>query len=435
MATAFTTGSSGTATSVATTAGTGVIAGMSATSAATFATGANSASLANIGGSFYTFNSNGTFGTNASQNDIAFMTGLPNANSVNSVLNANSNLAAKLGTAQALVFGDGVMGEYDASSNGSQTYNSTNAWTLNSASLTGHLILGFSSNESFGTGFTSLALTVSVGGTVVITQNFTTLASAQAYFNNDALDLGVIAASSSLAVTVSTSLVTSTLGAGFAEEYLLGATGGNGPPVLTAPASKTVAQSVATAIGGLNLTETGNTSGETFTVVLADTNGKLTATGTGITGSGTTQLTLTGTLAAVQADLSTVAINDATAGSDTVTLNATDSLGGTAAAVSVAVAVNGAPVLTAPRHAQRHAEPGSCRHWREPGRKRHDERRDVHGDHHGHQRHPDGHGRLWDGHEIPVGQRHAGAGEYRAGQPVGQRCHGGGGYDYAQRQR
>ncbi|WP_158746247.1 hypothetical protein, partial [Acidisphaera sp. L21] len=341
-------GSSGTASSTAKTGGAGVIVAMSAISAATYAARALSNSLANISGNFYTFNSDGTFGTGGSENDISFMSGLPNAGTVTSVLNANSNLAAKLGTAQANVFGQGVLGGYDASSNGSQTYASTNSWTLNSTSLTGHLILGFSDDVSFGTGFTSLALSVSVGGAAVLSQSFTTLAAAQAYFDNDAVDLGAIASSANLVVSVTTTLVTSTLGAGFGEAYLLGTTGGNGPPVLTAPASKTVAQSIGTAIGGLNLTETGNTSGETFTVTLADTNGKLSATGTGITGSGTNSLVLTGTLAAVQADLSTVAINDATAGSDTITLNATDSLGGTATPASIAIAVNGAPVLTAP---------------------------------------------------------------------------------------
>ena len=45
----------------------------------------------------------------------------------------------------------------------------------------------------------------------------------------------------------------------------------NGLPAITAPAAATVAQNLATAISGVSVSETGNTttSGETFTAVLA----------------------------------------------------------------------------------------------------------------------------------------------------------------------
>src|SRR5258707_11090783 len=45
----------------------------------------------------------------------------------------------------------------------------------------------------------------------------------------------------------------------------------NGLPVITAPATATVAQGSATAISGVSLSETGNTTGDTFTVTLVDT--------------------------------------------------------------------------------------------------------------------------------------------------------------------
>ena len=111
----------------------------------------------------------------------------------------------------------------------------------------------------------------------------------------------------------------------------------NGLPVMTAPATAVLTAGVATSITGLSLAETGNTTGETFTVKLSDTNGLLSATGTGVTGSGTKALTLTGTLAQVNAGLATLSDTDATLPSDTIAITATDSLGNSAAAESIAV--------------------------------------------------------------------------------------------------
>jgi hypothetical protein len=122
----------------------------------------------------------------------------------------------------------------------------------------------------------------------------------------------------------------------------------NGLPVLTAPATATVGVGKAGAISGLSLSETGNTTGETFTVKLTDTNGLLSATGTGVSGAGTKALTITGSLAQVNADLATLTDTDATMPSDTISVTATDSFGNAATAASVAVTVNGVPVVTAP---------------------------------------------------------------------------------------
>jgi hypothetical protein len=122
----------------------------------------------------------------------------------------------------------------------------------------------------------------------------------------------------------------------------------NGLPVITAPGTATVAQGQATAISGLSLSETGNTttSGETFTETLTDTNGLLSATGAGVSGSGTTSLTITGSLTQVNSDLATLTDKDGTAGSDTITLNATDSFGNAATQKTIAVTVPGAIVIS-----------------------------------------------------------------------------------------
>ena len=58
-------------------------------------------------------------------------------------------------------------------------------------------------------------------------------------------------------------------------------------------------QGTATRITGVSLSETGNTAGETFTVTLTDTHGDLSATGTGVSGAGTTGLKITGSLTQV----------------------------------------------------------------------------------------------------------------------------------------
>jgi len=119
------------------------------------------------------------------------------------------------------------------------------------------------------------------------------------------------------------------------------------PPVITAPAAVTIGVGTLTAIRGVSLSETGNTAGETFTVTLTDANGLLSATGNGITGSGTKALSVTGSLAQVNADLATLKDTDASTLSNTINLSTTDSLGNKATA-TVAVTANGLPIITHP---------------------------------------------------------------------------------------
>jgi len=122
----------------------------------------------------------------------------------------------------------------------------------------------------------------------------------------------------------------------------------NGPPVIAAPASAAVAMSRATAIHGVSLSETGNMSGERFTVTLVGTNGDLSASGTGVSGAGTTSLTITGSVSQVNADLATLTDTENTPASNTITLDASDSLGNAASQKQIAVTVNGPLVVTAP---------------------------------------------------------------------------------------
>src|SRR5208282_2316622 len=131
----------------------------------------------------------------------------------------------------------------------------------------------------------------------------------------------------------------------------LGVTSQSGTPSITAPAAATVGVGQPGAIAGVSIAESPTTSGETFTATLADTHGLLAATGTGVSGSGTTSLTITGSLAQVDSDLATLTDTDATTPSDTIALNASDSNGGKATAATIAVTVNGLPVIAAPASA------------------------------------------------------------------------------------
>jgi hypothetical protein len=78
--------------------------------------------------------------------------------------------------------------------------------------------------QSFDTGFSILDFTVDIGGTQVVNEHFTTLASAMTYFTDDAVDLGAISQISNLTVNFTFDLFTSTVSDGFGEQFLLGTT-------------------------------------------------------------------------------------------------------------------------------------------------------------------------------------------------------------------
>ncbi len=137
----------------------------------------------------------------------------------------------------------------------------------------------------------------------------------------------------------------------------------NGLPTLSVPSSVSVKQSTALTIGtGFSIAETGNTTGETFTVKLTDTNGLLSAgTGLGATVSGnnSTSLTISGSLINVNNTLLTLADDDSVSPSDSIVVKATDSLGNAASQQSAPVTVAGSPSLAVPTGTQTVGEIGS----------------------------------------------------------------------------
>ncbi len=277
-ATSAATGNGGEADTTATTSSNGVVDSVSAAAQAQVGGSETTISQVDIAGTAFGFNG-------GSENSYSFATGAPSADFLSSTLAGNANVNAELGTAQAAVFGYGVQGGYfESDSTGSQTYHDSIDWTIDATGLTGHLVAGLISNQTFGAGFSSLQFSVDVDGSQLVSDTFTTLASAQSFFSDQTLDLGAFANSPNLTVDFNFDLVASTAGDGFGEDFLLGATGGNGPPVIAAPTSAIIVQSHPTPIPGLSLLETGDTTGDTFTVTLADTNGDLSASGSGVSG-------------------------------------------------------------------------------------------------------------------------------------------------------
>ena len=109
-------------------------------------------------------------------------------------------------------------------------------------------------------------------------------------------------------------------------------------PPLTLPATLTVSEGLLAAIANVSLGGSGSTAGESFTVTLTDTTGLLAAAGSGVTGSGTTSLTITGSLAQVETDLAALTDTENSTAADNITVDATDSVG-TSSTATIAVTV------------------------------------------------------------------------------------------------
>jgi autotransporter passenger strand-loop-strand repeat protein len=104
-------------------------------------------------------------------------------------------------------------------------------------------------------------------------------------------------------------------------------------------------------VAGISIAEKNAHPFESYTVTVADANGLLSASGAGgavVTAPGSTSVTVTGSLKQVNAALKTLTDTDHVAGSESLTINATDSLDDSATPALVAVTV-GAPIVSIPR--------------------------------------------------------------------------------------
>ena len=120
------------------------------------------------------------------------------------------------------------------------------------------------------------------------------------------------------------------------------------PPVITAPSTAQVQAGQASPVTGVSIADAN--SGVSIAVGLSDNAGLLSANASAIGGGGTivgagsTSLTITGTLAQVNADLLSLSDTDATSSPDDIIVSASDSDGGVATPAFVTVTV--APTVT-----------------------------------------------------------------------------------------
>ncbi len=269
-------GGSGTAQTTATTVGSTIVSLVSSVAQSpVVGTETTALSLANGSGAVFGFNG-------GADDAYAFATANPGASFISSELSTHSNVNAALGGATATIFGTGTQGAfYSSTATGAQDYESSVDWTLNTSSLSGHLIVGLLDNQTLGTGFTSLNFIVVEGGATKISDTFTTLAAAQAFFSNDALDLGTFASTSNLSLDINFDLTTGTTGTGFGENFVVGTTattqlaGG----VTLASATEGTALPSSTTVATFTDTNTGDTAGN-FTASINWGDGSPTTTGT-----------------------------------------------------------------------------------------------------------------------------------------------------------
>ena len=162
--------------------------------------------------------------------------------------------------------------------------------------------------------------------------------------NDDLATLGY-AASGTGTELVTVSATGTHGGAGLAQSFVIVTAGA---PSITAPSAVAVGLDQATPIGPIVLAESSAAADETFTVVVFDGAGELSATGDDVFGSGTTSLTIVGDLASVNSALATLTDTGVIGGDDVIAIDARDSLGQTATLSTIAVEVDNFAQATIP---------------------------------------------------------------------------------------
>ena len=160
-------------------------------------------------------------------------------------------------------------------------------------------------------------------------------------------------------------------------EISLDPNSGDDPPGVEAPMEETASTGEPLAISSVGITD--STSGASLSVTLSDSGGFLTVTtnapggGGAITGSGGKNVTISGTLAQINADLSTLSYMSSTVGSDSILVSANDGLGGLADA-EISVTVSGLSASARYRRLHGQSDMGSLRNRRLGRRHRHESR-------------------------------------------------------------
>ena len=138
-------------------------------------------------------------------------------------------------------------------------------------------------------------------------------------------------------------------GGSFSQNVVVTATGANDAPSVVVPGAQTARTATATRILGLSVGEPdANAGSETATITtVLGTTAATAASGATITGSGTKTLRITGTVAQINATLATLSYTSATAGSDTISVAASDGTLTTTRSIATVVSTtaNHAPVI------------------------------------------------------------------------------------------
>jgi hypothetical protein len=163
---------------------------------------ANSYSQATFGGSVSGL-PNLASGSNGYES-FSFINGAPGSSSVNSLLSSHSNVNTAIGAANLDVIGVGAMGNnFGSDASGMHTYTSSGHYTFTPGSDSEIVVglLDFTGRDA-GTNM-DLTFTVSNFGSTLLSEGFTSVAAADAYFTDHALALGGLTGNVDLTLTLS----------------------------------------------------------------------------------------------------------------------------------------------------------------------------------------------------------------------------------------
>jgi hypothetical protein len=120
-------------------------------------------------------------------------------------------------------------------------------------------------------------------------------------------------------------------------------------PTITVPVGQIVLPNTATTLSGISIAEVGASALTTFTTTISSADGAvITATGSGVFGSGTSTLTITGTATQTTTMAATIQITYATSAllqADTLTITAKDSSNNATSPATIAVQIDGTKYL------------------------------------------------------------------------------------------
>jgi hypothetical protein len=217
MALATAKGISGTTTTTAGTQG-GIFSNVAGAATGQVGSTATTQSISNIAGVVAGLDHSGL-------NSYAFTTGLPGSSFVSNAFATHPAVGSAFNATGASVLGTAAQGAFYASdATGSRTYDSQVTFTFDTSHLSGDLLVGMLDHVSFGAGFDSLTFSIAEQGVTVFNTAFTTLAAAEAFFDDRVLDLSSSTVGSNLDLSFDFDLVASNVGNGFGEDFLFGAT-------------------------------------------------------------------------------------------------------------------------------------------------------------------------------------------------------------------